>query len=181
MKVKRLVCVSFALVFILACAGFFLFSCGDIGMLDIPKPKPYMLFDQTLFDSERAAWEAQNIQNYEFQLRMFLGPDSDDCSDIFHFVVENGVPKSRKVLNGYDGYYPDGVTISELYAEIEQSVAELRKNIEEGNIPGGSMWVYYDLTYHVPIRWYMTLAEVMADCVESKIKNFQIINSENVP
>jgi hypothetical protein len=180
-------------VFVSVCAGFLLLSCDwmvtTITTITTSEP-PAVDFDQERFDDELAAWNEQDPQNYEFRLRCILGPpdeegtpDDEDlfwgCAEEYYFHVEDGKVTAEGKENGYlehghYSYYPDGLTVPQMYEEIAESVQWVREGVESGDIPRHSgVDVCYD-SNHVPVFWQVSLVEVIGDPVRHKIKSFQI-------
>jgi len=139
-----------SIVYIVVLLG--MISCGNAASNSSAEQRKNQSFDSARLESERAAWESQNMNQYRFTGRSYLSnkktvpimvtvlPDAepelsckDRWKDVGEKLISSGIPFSPF----------EGKTIDELYSSIKE-VMESYSNKNYGT------YIRYDQTYHYP-------------------------------
>jgi hypothetical protein len=119
-------------------------------------------FDSVTFAAEKAAWEAQNISDYEFAMQMLL----DMPTVPIEITVSNGT--ALKIASP-DSFPAEtfgtadmelsmlyGKTIPEIYASIDAVIKRLQEDKNESEHDSVMITVSYNEEYHYPTYFLYT-------------------------
>jgi hypothetical protein len=128
-------------------------SCGD----GIPvNGKPETSADRAVFEAERAAWEAQNIQNYRFigtlnldypsvPVLVTISPDADPVLECPPGFSET---EFEQEAEKYHMFFAK--TIGEIYSAIESNIEEALNDVSANPNVDVKIQIAYNAEYHYP-------------------------------
>ena len=151
----------------------FFISCGngspeqnENGGNGLPQEVDNYIFNQATHQSRKAAWENLGIDHYQFTVTEYNS--SFGTNDSFTIIVAPGkesvvttdIPE-EKLIRRYPFYnenpflYTHGKTITEIFAYIEQQVANLS--------PDREAIVFYNEEYHYPEKYFAAVTNPMVN------------------
>lgn len=110
-------------------------------------------FDSERFYKERKQWDDLRLQNYTFTQDFFSGAGPSEMK----IEIKTGKPKVLFCSSGHPSqnepskvYCDLGLTISEVYSFIEESVRDSKKSYDSGRANLVRYEISYDPDYHYP-------------------------------